>query len=522
MDQSIICKFKNCNLIYENPIILPCGKTLCKCHLDKFKEKFECCLCFNEHEIPEEGYVINESIRKKIDNYLQLNPIRKMIKESFDNLSLSFEDYDKFDSDSYIYDYFRKIVNEVDLHREELIQEINKRSDEIISQLKEKEEKCKSNLNEIKKYNFDQLKQDLPDFKKKFRNPILNLNELRDLSFKLSNYVQNVQNLVQKYKNKLLSNKSIEFKQIEKSILFGQLNIKYFDAPNVANLLKCFNQHTELITSICVTEDSKKLISSSKDTTIKIWDIETGECLKTLDDHKKSVNCIISIPNNKFISGSWDKTIKMWDLYSYKCTKTLRNKESVFSLCLMPENKIACGSRDGSIYILDLDASNSELKSIRAFENWITYLKLVDNSKLIVGSNDKKIKIFYLKNLHYKELHGHLNSILYYDFSMDGYFLSCSKDQTVIVWEIESGKILKLLKFDHPVCCAKKLKDDLIVVGLRNGEIQIYDLNNMELIINIKTHSYYEFFINQLEILPNGNLLSASSGGEIKLWKIVE
>ncbi|MGC1195818.1 MAG: hypothetical protein WA882_02885, partial [Geitlerinemataceae cyanobacterium] len=41
---------------------------------------------------------------------------------------------------------------------------------------------------------------------------------------------------------------------------------------------------TNLIQSIAFNVDGKTLISGSNDETIKIWDIETGQCLKTLSN----------------------------------------------------------------------------------------------------------------------------------------------------------------------------------------------------------------------------------------------
>ena len=66
--KAIICKCKNCNLIFENPITLPCGNTLCHSHLNDFNQKFICCFCHKEHLIPEDDFCVNKSILNIIDN----------------------------------------------------------------------------------------------------------------------------------------------------------------------------------------------------------------------------------------------------------------------------------------------------------------------------------------------------------------------------------------------------------------------------------------------------------------------
>jgi len=47
--------------------------------------------------------------------------------------------------------------------------------------------------------------------------------------------------------------------------------------------LKTLEGHGDSIRSVIETKDGKQIISCSDDSTIKIWDKETGECLKTLE-----------------------------------------------------------------------------------------------------------------------------------------------------------------------------------------------------------------------------------------------
>ena len=44
---------------------------------------------------------------------------------------------------------------------------------------------------------------------------------------------------------------------------------------------------------------------------IKIWDIDTGEEIKTFVWHKKSVSCLVILPNGFLASGSCDGRIKI-------------------------------------------------------------------------------------------------------------------------------------------------------------------------------------------------------------------
>ena len=56
-------------------------------------------------------------------------------------------------------------------------------------------------------------------------------------------------------------------------------------------------------------------------------------------------------------------------------------------------------------------------------------------------------------------------------------------------------------------------------MAIENGEIQIYNIDKMKIVKTIQAHSYD---VNRLHLLNNGDLLSGSGDGEIKLWKMLD
>jgi WD40 repeat protein len=59
----------------------------------------------------------------------------------------------------------------------------------------------------------------------------------------------------------------------------------------------------------------KTLASGSYDNTIKLWNLATGEEIRTLRGHSQSVRSIAISPDGKTLaSGSADNTIKIWRL----------------------------------------------------------------------------------------------------------------------------------------------------------------------------------------------------------------
>ena len=78
--------------------------------------------------------------------------------------------------------------------------------------------------------------------------------------------------------------------------------------------LKTLEGHSERVFSVAYSPDGTKIISGSRDKTVKIWDANTRECLKTLEGHSDDVWSVAYSPDGtKIISGSDDKTVKIWD-----------------------------------------------------------------------------------------------------------------------------------------------------------------------------------------------------------------
>ena len=526
--KALVCQYDGCKLILEHPVTLPCGYSLCKNHLDQFNHKFECFFCKKEHQIPDDGFAINHTFNMIIDSYFDMDSLRKQIKYSFNKLNEILYEYENINPECYIYDYIRDIINKVDLHREQLIKDIHERSDKIINQLQEKEQLCQANAIKLEKINLKELKTtDLSLWKHSYRTIDSKKEELNDLLAKMNDKLTLVRNESIKFKNNLLQNETIFFKKADTIGSFGDLSF-YLNktdtlSKNCGELIKSFDKHSGCITSIQVDEKSNKLISGSENGTIKIFNLETGECLKTLKENQLSV--ILLLPNDRFISSSLDARFNMWNLNSYKCLFNYRfQTASVSSFCLISDNEIACGCQDGYIRIVSLDdMMSTKIKKIKAHDYSIRQLLLFNKTNLISCSRDKIIKILHLERIAFMELKGHSDIVNYIEITSDGLLLSCSQDKTVKLWQIETGKLIKSIQFEHPVKFVKKLNQDLIAIVFANNNnidnLLIYDLTKMQA---IKTITIDSSFISRLHLLTNGNLLTGSDDGEVKLWKIFD
>ena len=77
---------------------------------------------------------------------------------------------------------------------------------------------------------------------------------------------------------------------------------------------------------------SFRVVSGSRDATLRVWDVETGECLHVLVGHVAAVRCV-QYDGRLVVSGAYDYTVKVWDPEREECLHTLQGHTNrVYSL----------------------------------------------------------------------------------------------------------------------------------------------------------------------------------------------
>ncbi len=109
-----------------------------------------------------------------------------------------------------------------------------------------------------------------------------------------------------------------------KYIISGLNSIKIWNFKNGDLIHQIEEPHDDKIYSLQSSPDGKYIISTSIDSTIKTWDIETYELVHVFNEHKRAVTDASFSPDGKYIiSNSWDKTIKVWEFLTGDVLKTI-------------------------------------------------------------------------------------------------------------------------------------------------------------------------------------------------------
>jgi len=124
--------------------------------------------------------------------------------------------------------------------------------------------------------------------------------------------------------------------------------------PPNAKLLLTLTAHSHIVTAVVFCPDHQTLLSGSRDGTIKLWHLETGELIRTFKEETGAIHAIALSPDGETIaSGSEDKTVRLWHLSSGKLDGTFTGHSlPVNAVAFTPDGQtLVSASQDKTIKI---------------------------------------------------------------------------------------------------------------------------------------------------------------------------
>ena len=305
------------------------------------------------------------------------------------------------------------------------------------------------------------------------------------------------------------------------------LPVKKSQNKNLAVSQKTFypDGHWSKITSMSITPDGHRIISSSWDGTARVWDMATGQCLMTLDNEYHPIISLDIIPDDRLcVIGSIYNGISVWDLKTGERIKILNGlKNDIRGLVISPDGRY-CVSwfKDNTLQVWDLETGEC-LHVWEGLTDRITSVVVTpDSRRCVVGSKDGRLSVWNLDDGEcFQSFKRHIEDVLCLAISPNGQrCVSGSADGSICIWDTVSWQCLK--KIDAHIivveCLAITPVGSRFVTGAADETLRVWDLESGECLAVLKGH---KDFVNHVVITPNGRkCISGSDDHTLRIWDI--
>ncbi|MGD9093471.1 MAG: protein kinase, partial [Anaerolineales bacterium] len=255
--------------------------------------------------------------------------------------------------------------------------------------------------------------------------------------------------------------------------------------------LRIFEGHTGGVTSVCLSPDSRLALSGSADDTLRLWDVKTGHCLRVFKGHTGGVLSVsLSSDNLYALSSSFDFKIRFWETTAGRCLRTFEGHPNVlglvFSVSMSSDGRFAMsGGGDQTIRFWRMPYGNvhtctwilskpqiqtiaqryenrvnhllSDLDKELDKENYVLALEIARKARAVPGyERAPQCLVAWDRLMHHCRrlgirttwrgltFTGHKHYVASVFLSQNGrYALSGSRDNSLKLWEVSSGRCLR-------------------------------------------------------------------------------
>ncbi|XP_066924910.1 notchless protein homolog 1-like [Clytia hemisphaerica] len=266
----------------------------------------------------------------------------------------------------------------------------------------------------------------------------------------------------------------------------------------------------------------RRLASSSKDGTIKIWDTVLCKVLISMSGHLQSVTCMQWGGEGLIYSGSQDRTIKVWRDTDGVLCRTLQGHGHWINTMALNTGYML---RTGGFEAAQKKNNNEDDEKLSVQDQALARYNSVKGDKpefMVTGSDD--FTMFLWQPSESKKqvarMTGHQAPINDVQFSPNGRFLaSASFDKSVKLWDGTNGKFISAFRghVNEVYQISWSADSRLLCSGSADSTLKVWNLKTKKILCDLPGHADKVFAVDWS---PDGERVA--SGGKdkvLKMWR---
>jgi WD40 repeat protein/transcriptional regulator with XRE-family HTH domain len=301
---------------------------------------------------------------------------------------------------------------------------------------------------------------------------------------------------------------------------------------NLKTLPRDFTGHSSEVWSVDFSPDGKYLATGSKDNTIRLWSLTSGQTVRTFSTNTGEVGEVAFSPDGKYIISAGgapaenaDNTARLWDVASGQLLRVFSGHTAIVnSVAFSPDGKyiVTAGGADQTARLWDL-ATGKTLHILTghtmsvvdvAFSpdgKYVVTASLDDTARLWDVATGKEARVFS----------GHTDNVNAVAFSPDGkYVATAGEDSTAKLWEVATGQSVREFSGHRGIVGRIKISPDgrFLLTANADKTVQLWNVATGE---SVRVFSGHGGDIQGIAFSPDGKMIATASNDRIaRVWNL--
>ncbi|XP_057507777.1 zinc finger CCCH domain-containing protein 48-like [Actinidia eriantha] len=280
--------------------------------------------------------------------------------------------------------------------------------------------------------------------------------------------------------------------------------------------------HNKAVTGIAFPSGSDKLLTGCKDKTVRVWDSNTGQCVRGVNMSGEVGSLICHDP---WVFVGLTNAVKAWNIETKEELNLTGPVGQVYAVT-SKKGVLFAGTQDGTILAWK---SNSQtnchdlVASMKGHSGGVVSLVGDAKNRLYSGSMDHTIRVWESDTFEcIHTLNGHTDVVMSVGL-WDVFLLSCSLDGTIKVWAPTEGggrEVCYTHKEGHGVLALGGICDaeakPILLCSCNDNSVRLYDLPSFAERGRLFTKSE----VRTIEKGPSGLFFTGDGMGQVTVWKL--